>query len=188
MIFTVSGERFQKTLGYILGTPAHRMPLFLGRAVPVIVNAFLVAMFALVVGGLIVGIDVPSGSYPSIALAMLICTYSCTGLGLIGAGFGLLLRDTAVLANILFGILLVFTGANVPVETLPSWMQAVSNVLPFTHGIEAARELADGASLGDVSGLLLTEVTIGTVAATAGFVFILGAEQLSLRHATLDRM
>ncbi|MGL6280485.1 MAG: ABC transporter permease [Gaiella sp.] len=187
MIFTVAGERYQRTLGYILGSPAPRLPLFLGRAVPVVVNGFFVSMFSLVVGGLIVGIDLPASAYGPVALATALCAFSCTGLGLVGAGIGLLLRDQAVLANIMFGVLLVFTGANVPVDTLPGWMQTVSQVLPFTHGIEAARELANGATLGAVSGLLAAELAIGAVCALLGFCFIRLTEVLSRRHATLDR-
>jgi len=187
MIFTVAGERFQKTLGYILVSPAARLPLFLGRAVPVMVNGFFIAVFSLVVGGLIVGIDIPAGSVAPLFFATAVCTFSCTGFGLIGAGLGLLMRDQAVLANIMFGILLVFTGANVPIDQLPGWMQTISSVLPFTHGIEAAREIADGASLADVRGLLATEAAIGVVYAAIGYAFIRNAERLSLRHATLDR-
>jgi hypothetical protein len=66
-------------------------------------------------------------------------------------------------------------------------MQSISNVLPFTHGIEAAREVADGASLADVSGLLAVEVALGVGYGAFGYLFIRGAERLSLRHATLDR-
>ena len=187
MIFTVAGERYQKTLGYILVSPAARLPLFLGRAVPVMVNGFFIAVFSLVVGGLIVGIDVPAGSLAPLFFATAVCTFSCTGFGLIGAGLGLLVREQAVLANVMFGVLLVFTGANVPVDDLPAWMQAISSVLPFTHGIEAAREIADGASLADVQGLLATEFAIGVVYTAIGYAFIRNAERLSLRHATLDR-
>ncbi len=61
-----------------------------------------------------------------------------------------------MLNNIIFGLLLIFTGANVSIEELPGWMQAISERVPLTHGIEAARRVADGASLGDVSGLLAT--------------------------------
>jgi len=187
MLFTIGGERFQKTLPYILASPAPRPPLFVGRALPVIANGSLVAVFSLAVGGAIVGIDVPARSLAPLALATAICAASCTGFGLVGAGLGLLLRDQATLANILFGILLVFTGANVPVDSLPGWMQAISTVLPFTHGIEAARELADGAALGDVAGLLGVEVAIGAVYAVLGYAFIRWTERLSRRHATLDR-
>ena len=89
--------------------------------------------------------------------------------------------------NIMFGFLLIFTGANVPVSALPGWMQSVSNVLPFTHGIEAAREVADGASLADVSDLLGVEILIGVGFGTLGYVFIRSAERWSLSNATLDR-
>ena len=39
MTNAIAGERYQQTLTYILVTPAGRMPLFLGRALPVIANA-----------------------------------------------------------------------------------------------------------------------------------------------------
>jgi ABC-2 type transport system permease protein len=187
MTFTIGGERNQHTLGYLLVSPASRLPLFLGRALPVVVNGFFVAAFSLVVGGAIVGIHVPASSVPALALATAICAFSCTGLGLAGAGIGLLLREQSVLANIMFGVLLVFTGANVPVDALPGWMEAVSNVLPFTHGIQAARGVADGASLSDVSGLLAAEVALGLAYGALGYLFILRAERLSRRYATLDR-
>jgi ABC-2 type transport system permease protein len=187
MIFTVAGERYQKTLSYLLVTPAPRLPLFLGRALPVVVNGFVVAAFSLVVGGAVVGIDVAAADYPPLLLAALISAFACTGFGFLGAGVGLLLRDQAVLANILFGLLLVFTGANVPVDELPAWMQAVSNGLPFTHGIEAGRRIAAGEGLAAVDGLLAVEAAIGAVYAGLGYLFIRGAEHASRRFATLER-
>jgi ABC-2 type transport system permease protein len=48
--------------GAVLATPARRIPLFLGRSLPVIVNGFFVASFAFVVGGRIVGISVPASA------------------------------------------------------------------------------------------------------------------------------
>jgi ABC-2 type transport system permease protein len=187
MIFTIAGERYQRTLGYLLVTPAARLPLFLGRALPVAVNGFLVAVFSLVVGGAIVGIDVAASSYPALLVAALASAFGCTGFGLLGAALGLVTREQAVLANVMFGLLLVFTGANVPVDDLPGWMQAVSNVLPFTHGIDAARRIAGGDSLGDVGGLLGGEVAVGLAYVIAGYALIRVAERASRRHATLER-
>jgi ABC-2 type transport system permease protein len=187
MIFAIAGERYQKTLSYLLVTPAPRLPLFLGRALPVVANSFVVATFSLVVGSAIVGVDIPASSYLPLLLAALISVVGCTGFGLLGAGIGLLLRDQAVLANILFGLLLVFTGANVPIDDLPAWMQSVSSGLPFTHGIEAARRIADGAALAQVDGLLATEAAIGLAYAVIGYAFIRAAENASRRYATLER-
>ena len=187
MIFTVAGERYQRTLGYLLVTPTPRLPLFLGRALPVAVNGFFVAAFSLIVGGAIVGVDIPASAWPALLVAALVSAFACTGFGLVGAGFGLMLRDTAVLANILFGVLLIFTGANVPVDQLPGWMQTISQGLPFTHGIEAGRRIADGAGLGDVAGLLAAEAAIGLVYTALGYAFIRAAETASRRFATLER-
>jgi len=186
MIFTVAGERYQKTLGYLLVPPAPRLPLFLGRAVPVVVNGFCIAAFALFVGGAIVGIGLPLSSYAPLALAAFVSAFGCTGFGLLGAGFGLLLRDQAVLANILFGLLLIFTGANVPVDTLPGWMQAVSGWPPFTHGIEAARPPAGGAGLGDRAALLAREAATRAAYTVPAYAFIRGAETARRRYATLE--
>ena len=187
MTQTIAGERFQQTLGYILVSPASRMPLFLGRAVPVIVNGFFVAAFSLAFSALLLGIDFPAGSIGPIALVTAACAFSCTGLGLLAAGIGLLVRETAVLSNIVFGALLIFTGANVPLDNLPGWMSTIAQGLPFTHGIEAARQLADGASLGDVAGLLSAELLIGVLYAGAGYACLRGLELRSRHAGTLER-
>ena len=92
-----------------------------------------------------------------------------------------------MLSNVIFGLLLVFTGANVPIDELPGWMQAIS------HG--ASVHARDRGGAGDRRrrdprrrrGLLATEAAIGVVYAALGFAFIRHAEHLSLRHATLDR-
>jgi ABC-2 type transport system permease protein len=130
-------------------------------------NGAFVAAFSLVVGGLLLGIDVPVSAFAPLALVVLVSAVSCTGLGLINGALGLRVRETAVLANIIFGLLLIFSGANVPLDQLPGWMQAISQVIPLTHGIEAAREIADGASLGDVANLVWTELGIGACYAAA---------------------
>jgi ABC-2 type transport system permease protein len=183
----VSEERYQQTLGFILVSPAPRLPLFVGRALPVVVNAFCVSAFTFVVGARILDVSFPSSSIGGIALVTLLAAFSCTGLGLFVAAIGLVVRETAVLANVVFGLLLIFTHANVPASRTPAWMDAVGAVLPFTHAIEAARLLADGASLGSVSGLAWKELGIGTVYLAAGYLGLVWLERLSRSRATLER-
>jgi ABC-2 type transport system permease protein len=186
MTHVIEGERYQQTLAYILVSPAGRLPLFLGRALPVIVNAWVVSVFSLLVTGLLVGIDVPLSAWPAIALVILVASFSCTGLGLICAAIGLRVRQTAVLDNVIFGLLLVFTGANVPIDEFPGWMQAISDRIPLTHGIEAARDVAEGASLADVSGLIATEFTIGIVYTVVGYLALRVMEYASRQRASIQ--
>ena len=159
----IGGERYQNTLSAILVSPARRVPLFFGRSLPVIVNGAFVSAFSLTAGVIILGIDIPASAIAPLALVIVVAAFSCTGLGLINAALSLRIRENAVLSNVIFGFLLIFTGANVPLSELPEWAQTMSDGLPFTHAIEAARELADGASLGDVAGLVGTELFIGVL-------------------------
>ena len=183
---TVGNERQSKTLGIILSTPAARIPLFVGRALPVILNGFVVSLFALVVGGLLFSLDVPGSSYGPIVLATAVSAFACTGLGLVCGALSLRVRETAVLANVIFGILLIFCGVNIPLDKLPGWMAAVSPWLPLTHGIEAARRLADGATLGGVAGLLGREAAVGVGYVVIGVVLLTYFEWESRRKATLE--
>jgi ABC-2 type transport system permease protein len=187
MTQTIAGERYQQTLGFILVTPARRLPLFLGRALPVIANGFFVSVFALVVGSALLDVHVAGSAWAPLALVTALCAFSCTGLGLINAGLGLIVRETAVLSNIIFGLLLIFCGANVPLDELPGWMRTISDGLPFTHGIEAARRLADGETLGDVGGLVGAEAAIGVIYVAVGYGMLRALEVLSRRNATLER-
>jgi ABC-2 type transport system permease protein len=186
MGFAIGGERYQKPLGSILVSPARRLPLFLGRAVPVMLNGAFVAAFSLAVGGFLLGIDLPASALAPLALVVLVCAISCTGLGLINGALGLRVRENAVLANIIFGLLLIFTGANVPLDQLPGWMRAISEVIPLTHGIEAARLLADGASLRFVDHLIGQELLVGFVYGLVGYGLLRFLEWQSRVHATLE--
>ncbi|MDQ3778865.1 MAG: ABC transporter permease [Actinomycetota bacterium] len=186
MTHAIAGERYQQTLAYILVSPAGRLPLYLGRALPVIVNAMLVAGFSLVATALILGVDIRPSTWVPLALVIAVSAFACTGLGLVCAGIGLRLRETAVLNNVIFGLLLIFTGANVPVAELPGWMQAISNSIPLTHGIEAARDLGNGASLLDVAGLLVWELAIGVVYTVLGYQTIRLMERESRIRASIQ--
>jgi ABC-2 type transport system permease protein len=187
MTNTIAGERYQNTLSAVLATPAKRIPLFVGRSLPVIVNGFFVAAFSFAVGGALVGIHVPAEAVPGIALVILVTAFACTGLGLSTAGVGLLARDTATLSNIVFGILLVFTGANVALSDLPGWMSTLAQGLPLTHGIEAARRLADGAAFASVVDLIGAEALVGLLWGVVGYSIIWTLEWQSRIHATLER-
>jgi ABC-2 type transport system permease protein len=111
-----------------------------------------------------------------------------TGLGLVMGAVNLVWRDGATLGNVVFLVLLVFTGTNVALDDLPEWMAAVGRCLPLTHAIEATRLLADGRVWADVAGLVATEVAIGAVYVVVGLLALRVFEQASRTGATLDRI
>ena len=188
MAMTIGGERWTQTLSSILVTPANRLALFLGRALPNIANGVIVSTVGFVVGSLLLGVSFPASSIPAIALIVVVCSFSCTAFGTLIGAFGLRGRDIFFFANLMIFVFLLFCGVNVPLDALPGWMQQVASILPLTHGIEAARRVADGASLGDVSNLVLTELLIGLFYAGFAYALLRLFEIDGRRRATLETM
>jgi ABC-2 type transport system permease protein len=186
MAMTIGGERWTQTLSPLLATPANRLALFLGRALPLVANGALVSAFAFAVGWLLLDFELAASEIPPIALVVVISSFSCTAFGLMTGAVGLRARDVFFLANLVALLLLLFCGVNVPLDSLPDWMQTVAKGLPLTHGIQAARELAAGASFSDVSDLVLTEAAIGVVYAVIAYGLLRFFEADGRRRATLE--
>lgn len=188
MTFTIGGERFSQTLGLVLISPARRVPLFLGRSLPVIVNGWVTAMFGIVAGGVMLDAHVPAAAWWPIGGVVAVGCVASTGLGLVMGAVNLVWRDGATLGNVVFLVLLVFTGTNVALDDLPEWMAAVGRCLPLTHAIEATRLLADGRVWADVAGLVATEAAIGAVYVVVGMLALRVFEQASRTGATLEKI
>src|SRR5919202_6587976 len=147
---TVGGERWTQTLAPLLATPANRMALFLGRALPHIVNGFVVSAFGFTMGRLLLDFHPALGTMPELALVVLLSTTTCTAFGLVVGAIGLRWRDVFTVANPAYFLMLLFCGVNIPLSALPKWMQVIGSGIPLTHGIAAARRVAAGASLSSV--------------------------------------
>jgi ABC-2 type transport system permease protein len=184
----MGNERWFQTLPALLCSPASRLALFLGRALPTVANAVAVSVFALAVGALVLHVPIGLHAVPPIALAILACSFACTGLGMCFGALGLRARNVTVLMNLVNGVLLVVCGVNVPLDRLPGWTQAISKALPLTHGIEAARRGLAGAGVGDVGGLLLAETALGAAYTALGLALLRLLEREARRTASLETL
>lgn len=186
MADTITDERYTHTLSLLVVSPASRLALFLGRAAPVAVNGAIVAAFAFVVGSLVLGVSIPVSALGSLAVAVLVTAFACTGLGIVNASLGLRWRESALLSNLFLYFLLLAAGVNVPLDLLPDWLSTISQGLPVTHGVEAARDLVAGASLVDVAPTLAAELLVGLVYATVGLFLVRLFEVEARRGASLE--
>jgi ABC-2 type transport system permease protein len=186
MTMAIANERWFGTLSVLLASPANRLAVFLGRGLPILANGVLVSAFGFTCGWLLLDFDPPLSALPPLALITVISAASCTAFGMLLGSIGLRGRDFFFIANLAYFLMLLFCGVNVDLDSLPGWMQAVGERLPITHGIEAARRVVDGESLGSVSGLVWTEIAIGAAYAAAAFGLFRYFEADSRRRATLD--
>jgi ABC-2 type transport system permease protein len=186
MTMAVANERWFGTLPALMASPANRAALFGGRFIPFIVNGFLVSAYGFVLCWIFLGVRFDAATLGVMVLAMIVTAFSCSAIGAVQGGISLRLRDGLFGANLLVFLFLLFCGVNIPLEALPEWMQAVSQVLPFTHGLAAVRAAIDGATLAEVGGLIGTEFAIGLAYAVAAFFLFRWLERGSYRNATLD--
>ena len=186
MTMTIANERYFGTLSALLATPANRFALFLGRALPPIANGLFVSIFGLAAGVLLLDFSLADAHLGAFALVLLSTVVSCTCLGMMLGSIGLRARDVFFVSNLVYFLMLLFCGVNIPIESLPAWMETVGRSVPLTHGIIAAREVAAGADLGAVSDLVTTELAIGAVYALMAFGLFRFFEIETRRRATLE--
>ena len=188
MTMAVANERQFRTLAPLLATPANRAAIFLGRGVPLLANGLLVSLFGFVVGVLLLDFRPGWAVVPALAATVVVTAASCTAFGMLLGSIGLAAKDVFFASNLAYFLMLLLCGVNVPLDVLPGWMEAIGRCLPLTHGIMAAREIAAGAGLGDVAGLVWTEAGIGVAYAAAAYGLFRLLERESRRRAVLDTL
>jgi ABC-2 type transport system permease protein len=186
MTMAIANERWFGTLPAILASPANRAALFAGRFLPFVANGLLVSLYALVIGIIFLGVRLEPSSLAVVGLALLTTVFSCTAIGALQGAVSLRLRDGLFGANLIMMGILLFCGVNIPLAELPTWMQVIGHMLPFTHGLDAIRQAAEGADLGQVGWLISLELLIGIIYAIFAFGLFSLLERSARSNATLD--
>jgi ABC-2 type transport system permease protein len=184
----ISNERQFQTLAPLLASPANRLALFFGRALPVLANGLVVSTWGFVIGRLLLDFHPRLASAPARGVVLVVSVFSCTGFGFTLGSIGMRARDVFLISNLAYYFMWLFCGINIPLEDLPGWMQTIGRGLPLKLGIEAAREIASGSPLGHTKGLVLTELGIGLSYLAAAYALFRMFEVESRRRASLETM
>ncbi len=185
---TVGNERQFGAMSYLLGSPAPRAPIFLGRAFFHILDAFITVVIGLLAAILIFHLDMTGTNIFLVVLCIVITSFTTTGMGFIMGSLSLVNRDGWMITSTLSLSLYILVGANFPVSTLPAFLQVISYGLPMTRGILAGREALNGAGLADISILLLGEIGIGLIYIAIGYAMFRWLERKSMVTGVLDNL
>jgi len=183
---SVGGERWTGTLIYLFGTPANRMMIFFGRAFMHIIDGAIGVVLAFFWGVVVFGLDLSQTNLALLALTILVTTFSTSGLGLLMGCLSLVTANVMFVNNTVSFLLLIFSGANLDLKTLPVWMPVISNWLPLTRGIAAARLLVDGANFQAIALLLAQEFLIGLAYGFVGYFLFKQVEITAKRRGSLE--
>ena len=184
---SIGGERRFQTLPILLASPTSRLALFLGRSVPTVVNGFAVAAISFGLGAWILGLHFHAAELAKLALALVASCFACTGLGLCIGALGLRGRSVSVFADCIGALMLIVSGANVPIHRLPHVVRTIASGVPLTHGIDAARQVVKGASVSQVGNLLGAELAIAAAYFAAGVLLLRIFEHQARASGTFER-
>ena len=185
---TVGNERQFGAMSYLLGSPAPRAPIFLGRGLFHILDSFITVAISLLAAIWLFHFSLANMNFLLVLLCVFITAFTTSGMGYIMGSLSLVNRDGWMITTTLSLSLFILVGANFPVSSLPEWIQPLSYALPMTRGILAARQALAGASWGEVSGLLAGEIAIGVVYIAIGYWMFRLLERKSIVNGVLDNV
>jgi ABC-2 type transport system permease protein len=188
VVMSIGGDRWNGTLPYLFGTPANRIVMFFGRALVHVLTGILTVAIGFMWGVVLLRLDLGHTNLGLLALTILVTTLSTCGLGLLMGCIGLITVNVMFVNNTVYFLLLIFSGANIPPASLPGWMQLISNGLPLTRGIAAARALITGAGWQDVAPLLGGEILVGLFYGFLGYILFSWFETQAKRSGKLENV
>jgi ABC-2 type transport system permease protein len=185
---TIGNERQFGALSYLLGSPAPRGPIFLGRALFHILDGFLTVSIALPLAMLFFHLDLARVNFVLMFFCVLLITLTSSGMGFILGSISLVTREGWMITSTLAIALYILIGVNFPVDLLPAGLRFVSYALPMTRGIMAARLALAGATWTSVATLIYGEVLVGALYTLVGYSLFLFIEKRSMALGTLDAL
>ncbi len=182
----IGNERRLGTLPYLFAAPVSRVSSFFGRALPHLLDGFSSIVIAIVAAVVLFGLDLSAANVPGLLAAMAVATYGAAAMGLALGPAAYVLLDASFLANLALFALILLSGANVPLHELPEPLQAVSQALPMTRSIAAARAFSGGAPWSAAAPDLAGDLALGILWALAGFAILRLIERLAIARGTLE--
>lgn len=186
-VINITGhDKWDGTLPLVLATPAHRMPLFIGRAMIHVLDGLISVAISFAFAAFIFGVNFGQADVLALTLTVFLTAFTMAGFGLLIGGLSFFFRNPMVFANIFTFVLLIFCGVNFPVQSLPTVIQPVSYLFPLTYGITAARTAISGGNLTQIAPTLALQLVVGLAAMVVGFLFFRSFENNARKTGKME--
>lgn len=183
---TFMGERYYGRIRSIIIAPINKLTVVLQRGFFPLFVAVATVFIGFLAGSLIFGVDFTEINLGLFLLITCVGMFAASGFGLLLSVFGLVTDGMHFVLNLSTYVLMIFCGANFPIEQLPRGAQFISAVLPLTRSIQAANMLFEGVDFLVMVRLLAGEVLLGAGYFVLGFLVIRTVERVAIRKAALE--
>jgi len=162
-------EESEGTWDLIALTPMNRFVWMFAKTSAGMTASFVDFALLLGAGTVAFGLTFTAANLAVAVIGLVFTVVALQGLGFLFAAAGLYWKQPYALSMIFGPVFVFLSGMLFPVQALPGWVQAVSNVFPITHGLTILR---DSILLGKGLGELLP--AFEALAASGAMLMVLG--------------
>lgn len=134
-------EAYRGTLDYLLSSPCNKAFILIGKALSESISSTFYAITQLAVCIIFFGIEITLGVIMPVLLIIILLILGLYGIALMLAAISLRYKQAHDLAHTLENVFYVLSPVRYPVQSLPSWAQLISSILPLTYALIAVRSL-----------------------------------------------
>lgn len=103
------------------------------------------------------------GSFATYLLSFVLVMFSMFSIGMMVGGIAPNTKIASTVASILYFPMLIFSGATLPYEVMPTALQKFADILPLTQGIKLLKSTSLGLPIGNVIFAIVLMVSIGII-------------------------
>jgi ABC-2 type transport system permease protein len=186
MAIHIAGERSDGTLKSLAGTPMPASAYFFGKVAQVLAVAAATTALLLLVGVLVYGVQLPSGTeWLTFLWVSVLGAAACTLLGIVVSTFARNGRSASATVTPIALVLEFVSGVFIPFDQVPGWLQDVASVFPVKWLAQGLRSvfLPDALAAREPTG----SWELGTVALVLGLWCVAGLVLCVLTFRWQDR-
>lgn len=111
------------------------------------------------------------GNWGLFLIGYLLVMVSIFSIGMMVGGIAKNSKIAGVIASVLYFPMLIFSGATLPYEVMPTTMQKVVDILPLTQGIKILKNATLGLPVGNVTASVVFMLIIAIICSFIGIKF-----------------
>ncbi len=134
----------------------------------------------------IIEMDLSTVNWAGFTVIILLIALSLAAFGQFLGVLSVLTKEWTNIAVVSTAVLLICTGAIIPIDFFPDWFQVFPPFIPITNGLIAIRETIDGASLNSTYVYLLRELLLLAGYLSIGYIGFLFIEKRAKQTGSLE--
>lgn len=137
-------ERTFGMLPTLLTTPANRILIFNSQILLQIMDGLFSCLICMFYAWMIFDINFSDLSWFSFFSTLVLTSISLSSIGVLVGSVGIISNNVVPIMNIIYLLLLMLCGVNIPLSDLPTFIRIIADFIPLTYGIDAVRAIING--------------------------------------------